>query len=37
MAAELTEMIVAQRDYTANSKVFQTGSELLDVLMNLKR
>lgn len=37
MATELTEMIAAQRDYTANSKVFQTGSELLDVLMNLKR
>ena len=37
MATELTKMIVAQRDYTANSKVFQTGSELLEVLMNLKR
>lgn len=37
MASELTRMIVAQRDYTANSKVFQTGAELLDVLMNLKR
>ncbi|MCT8267849.1 flagellar hook protein FlgE [Afifella sp. JA880] len=37
MASELTDMIVAQRDYSANSKVFQTGSELLDVLMNLKR
>lgn len=37
MASELTEMIIAQRDYTANSKVFQTGTELLDVLMNLKR
>lgn len=37
IANELTEMIAAQRDYTANSKVFQTGSELLDVLMNLKR
>ncbi|MFG1296613.1 MULTISPECIES: flagellar hook protein FlgE [Xanthobacter] len=36
-ASELTTMIVAQRDYTANSKVFQTGTELLDVLMNLKR
>lgn len=37
MAAELTDMIVAQRDYSANSKVVQTGSELLDVLINLKR
>ena len=37
MATELTDMIVAQRDYTANSKVVQTSSDLLDVLMNLKR
>jgi flagellar hook protein FlgE len=37
MASELTDMIVAQRDYTANSKVVQTASDLLDVLMNLKR
>lgn len=37
LASELTEMIVAQRSYTANSKVFQTASDLLDVLMNLKR
>ena len=34
---ELTEMIASQRSYTANSKVFQTGSDLLDVLVNLKR
>ncbi len=37
IANELTEMIEAQRIYSANSKVFQTGSELLDVLVNLKR
>lgn len=37
MANELTAMIEAQRGYTANSKVFQTGSDLLDVLVNLKR
>ena len=37
MATELTDMIIAQRDYTANSKVVQTASDLLDVLMNLKR
>ena len=37
MASELTDMIVAQRDYTANSKIVQTSSDLLDVLMNLKR
>ena len=36
LASELTTMIEAQRGYAANSKVFQAGSELLDVLMNLK-
>ncbi|WEX78043.1 flagellar hook protein FlgE [Sinorhizobium numidicum] len=37
IAEELTAMIESQRNYTANSKVFQTGAELLDVLVNLKR
>lgn len=37
LAGQLTDMISAQRSYTANSKVFQTGSEILDVLVNLKR
>ncbi|MEM8748821.1 MAG: flagellar hook protein FlgE [Pseudomonadota bacterium] len=37
LADELTTMIQSQRGYTANSKVFQTGSELMDVLVNLKR
>lgn len=37
LASELTAMIESQRSYTASSKVFQTGSELLDVLVNLKR
>lgn len=37
LASELTTMIESQRNYTANSKVFQTGSELLEVLVNLKR
>ncbi len=37
LASELTTMIESQRSYTANSKVFQTGSEILDVLVNLKR
>ncbi|SOE18189.1 flagellar hook protein FlgE [Hoeflea halophila] len=37
IAQELTDMIASQRSYTANSKVFQTGSDLLDVLVNLKR
>lgn len=37
IAQELTDMIQAQRSYTANSKSFQTGSELMDLLVNLKR
>jgi flagellar hook protein FlgE len=37
IATELTTMIEAERNYTANSKVFQTGSELMEVLVNLKR
>jgi flagellar hook protein FlgE len=37
LGSELTSMIESQRNYTANSKVFQTGSELIDVLINLKR
>ncbi|WP_337266109.1 flagellar hook protein FlgE [Oryzifoliimicrobium ureilyticus] len=37
LAGELTEMIEAQRSYTANSKVFQTGADIMDVLVNLKR
>lgn len=36
LATELTNMISAQRGYTANSKVFQTGADLLQVLVNLK-
>lgn len=37
IASEFTDMIDAQRAYTANSKVFMTSAELLDVLVNLKR
>jgi flagellar hook protein FlgE len=37
VAEELTNMIEAQRSYTANSKVFQTGADLMDILVNLKR
>ena len=37
LASELTSMIESERSYTANSKVFQTGAELMDVLVNLKR
>jgi flagellar hook protein FlgE len=37
LGSELTSMIESQRNYTANSKVFQTGADLMDVLVNLKR
>jgi flagellar hook protein FlgE len=37
VATELTVMIEAQYGYTANSKVFQTSTELMEVLINLKR
>lgn len=36
LAAELTTMVAAQNNYQANSKVFQTGSTLLQVLINLQ-
>src|SRR5271165_5920654 len=36
IATELTDMIQAQSAYEANSKVFQTGADILDVLNNLK-
>ena len=37
VSTELTTMIESQTVYTANSKVFMTGNELLETLMNLKR
>jgi flagellar hook protein FlgE len=37
IASELTTMIESEKNYTANSKVFQTGAQLLDVLVNLVR
>jgi flagellar hook protein FlgE len=37
LASELTTMIESQHSYTANSKVFQTGTELMEVLINLRR
>jgi flagellar hook protein FlgE len=37
LASELTTMISSQRSYTANSKVFQAGSDLLETLVNLAR
>jgi flagellar hook protein FlgE len=36
LAAQLSNMIVAQRSYTANSQVFQVASDILQVLNNLK-
>lgn len=37
LANELTDMIEAERHYSVNSSVFQTGADLLDVLVNLSR
>ena len=36
LATELTDMIQAQSAYEANSKAFQTGTNILDVLNGLK-
>jgi flagellar hook protein FlgE len=36
LSTELTAMIAAQNNYQANSKVFQTGSQLLQVLIGLE-
>jgi flagellar hook protein FlgE len=36
LASELTNMVQAQSAYEANSKVFQAGAKLLDVLNNLQ-
>ena len=36
LATELTQMIEAQSAYQANSKVFQTGADLLQILNGLK-
>jgi len=36
VATELTNMIVAQRNYQANSKVFSTSAQLMDTLVNLQ-
>ena len=36
LATELTSMVEAQASYQANSKVFQTGSDILSILNNLK-
>lgn len=35
LASQLTDMIVSQRGYEANTKVFQTGSELLQLLTTM--
>lgn len=36
LASELTTLIESQRNYQANSRVFQTGADLLNVLVNLQ-
>ena len=36
LATEITNMVQAQSAYQANSKVFQTGAKLLDILNNLQ-
>jgi flagellar hook protein FlgE len=36
LATELTAMVQAQSAYEANSKSFQTGADILDILNNLK-
>ena len=35
MATELTNMIVAQRNYQANSQMFTAGADLMDTLLKL--
>ncbi|WP_298356008.1 flagellar hook protein FlgE [Rhodoblastus sp.] len=35
IATELTNMIVAQRDYQANSQMFKAGADLMSTLVNL--
>jgi flagellar hook protein FlgE len=37
LGTELATMIESQTSYGANSKVFQTGAEMLELLVNLKR
>lgn len=37
LTSELTEMIVAQRGYQANSRIITTSDEILQELVNLKR
>jgi flagellar hook protein FlgE len=37
LAQELTNLIIAQRGFQANSKVISTSDEILQDLMNLKR
>jgi flagellar hook protein FlgE len=37
LASELTTMIAAQRAFDSNSKVFQTGAELTQTIIELKR
>jgi flagellar hook protein FlgE len=36
LATELTDMVQAQASYQANSKVFQSGAKILDILNNIQ-
>jgi flagellar hook protein FlgE len=36
VAAELTNMIMAQRNYQANTKMFSTGAQCMDTLINMQ-
>ncbi len=37
LAAEFTNMIIAQRGFQANSKVITTSDDILQELVNIKR
>jgi flagellar hook protein FlgE len=37
LATELVKMVESEKHFAVNSKVFQTGADLLDVIVNLKR
>jgi flagellar hook protein FlgE len=35
LATQLTDMVVAQNAYESNSKVFQTGSQMMSTLISM--
>lgn len=37
MGSELTDMMMAEQSYKANASVFETGADMWDVLMSIKR